>query len=74
MIVTCYEYGCLLYFFIVLQAHVNTQLGVGCHWWFNYPGPLLDAEFEFACLSGYVRLVAFALYWLDSAQPADLTR
>ena len=23
---------------------------VGRHWWFNYPCPLLDAEFEFACL------------------------
>ena len=32
--------------------HVNTQLGVGRHWWFNYPGPLLDAKLEFACLSG----------------------
>ena len=29
--------------------HVNTQLGVGAHWWFNYPGPLLDVELEFAC-------------------------
>ena len=26
--------------------------GVGCHWWFNYLGPLLDVELEFACLSG----------------------
>ena len=26
--------------------------GVGCHWWFNYPGPLLNVELEFACLSG----------------------
>ena len=32
--------------------HVNTQLGVGCHWRFNYPGPLLDVELVFACLSG----------------------
>ena len=31
--------------------HVNTQFGVGRHWWFNYPGPLLDVELEFACLS-----------------------
>ena len=29
--------------------HVNTQLGVGRHWWFNYPCPLLDVELEFAC-------------------------
>ena len=35
-----------------VQFHVSTQLGVGCHWWFNYPGPLLDVELEFACLSG----------------------
>ena len=34
------------------NSHVSTQLGVGCHWWFNYPGPLLDVEFEFTCLSG----------------------
>ena len=33
--------------------HVNiTQLGVGGHWWFNYPGPPLDVELEFACLLG----------------------
>ena len=55
-------------------VHVNTQLGVGHHWWFNYPGPLLNVEFEFACLSGYVRLVALALYCLDSNQPAELPR
>ena len=30
---------------------LHTQVGVECHWWFN-PSPLLDAEFEFACLSG----------------------
>ena len=30
---------------------VNTQFGVGRHWWFNYPGSLLNAKFEFACLS-----------------------
>ena len=29
-----------------------TQLGVWCHWWFNYPGPLLEVELESACLSG----------------------
>ena len=29
--------------------HVNTQLRVGRH---CYPGPLLDVELEFACLSG----------------------
>ena len=27
--------------------HVNTRLGVGHHWWLDYSGPLLDAEFEF---------------------------
>ena len=27
--------------------HVSTQYGVWCHWWFNYPGQLLDIEFEF---------------------------
>ena len=31
--------------------HVNTQLGIGSHWWFNYPDPLLNVELEFACLS-----------------------
>ena len=31
--------------------HVNTQLEVGHHWWFNYPGPLLNVELKFACLS-----------------------
>ena len=35
-----------------LGLTVPMYLGVGHHWWFNYPGPLLDAEFEFACLSG----------------------
>ena len=39
---------------------------------FKYPGPLLYVELEFACLSGEVRLVALALYCLDSAQPAEL--
>ena len=29
-----------------------TQLGVWCHWWFNYPGQLLEVELESACLSG----------------------
>ena len=29
-----------------------TQLGVWCHWWFNYPGPLLEVELESVCLSG----------------------
>ena len=29
------------------QIYVRT-----CHWWFNYPVPLLDVELEFACLSG----------------------
>ena len=38
------------------------------------PGPLFNVEFEFACLSGLVRLVAFALYCLDSTQPAELPR
>ena len=28
--------------------HVNTELGVGRHWWFNYPGPFFDVELEFA--------------------------
>ena len=32
----------------------------------------VHVELEFACLSGYVRLVALALYCLDSAQPAEL--
>ena len=49
--------------------HVSIQLGVEHHWWFNYLGPLLDVELEFACLSGWVRLVALALYCLDSTQP-----
>ena len=29
------------------------------HWWFNYPGPLLDVESESTCLSGQVRPIAF---------------
>ena len=33
------------------NVHVDTQLGVGHYWWFNYPGQLLNVEFEFACLS-----------------------
>ena len=52
--------------------HVNTWLGVGHHWWLDYPGLLLDAEFEVFCLSGYVGLVALAVYCLDSVQPAGL--
>ena len=32
--------------------YVSTQLGVGCHWWFNYPSPLLDVEL--VCL--FIRL------------------
>ena len=35
----------------VRSSHVNTQLGVGRNWWFIYVGPLLNAQFEFACLS-----------------------
>ena len=33
------------------RFRVNTRLGVGRHWWFNDPGPLLDVNFGFACLS-----------------------
>ena len=44
------------------------NLKLGHHWWFNYPGPLLDVELEFACLSGKVRPIALALYCLDSTQ------
>ena len=51
------------------RFHVNTQLGVAGHWWFNYPGSLLDVELEFTCLSGYVRPIALALYCLDSTKP-----
>ena len=36
---------------LTVSMYVDTQLGVGCHWWFNYPGPLIDVELEFACLS-----------------------
>ena len=36
------------------------------HWWFNYPGPLLEVELESACLSGRVRR---PLYSFDSTQP-----
>ena len=39
---------------------LSSQYLVG-YTWFNYPGLLLDVEFEFACLSGYVRLVAHIL-------------
>ena len=28
------------------KFNVKAFVGVGCHWWFNYPGPLLDAEKE----------------------------
>ena len=31
-------------------------------------------ELEFACLSGWVRLVALALHSLDSTQPVNLPR
>ena len=31
---------------ITCSSHVNIQRGVGCHWWFNYLGPLLNVEFE----------------------------
>ena len=40
-----YIYSILIYIAIYMY-------GVGCHWWFNYPGPLLHVELEFACLSG----------------------
>ena len=49
--------------------NVNTQFGVGHHWWFNYPGPLLDVELEFCLLIKLVRSIALALYCLDSTQP-----
>ena len=39
---------------------LSSQYLVG-YTWFNYPGLLLDVEFEFACLSGLVRLVAHIL-------------
>ena len=42
--------------FVVLPffngSRVDTQLEVGCHCWFNYASLLLNAEFEFTCLSG----------------------
>ena len=34
-----------------VQMNVRMHAYV-CHWWFNYPSPLLDVELEFACLSG----------------------
>ena len=37
---------------VAKAACVNTQLGVGRHWWFNYPSSFLNVEFEFACVSG----------------------
>ena len=40
------------FLFIEKSFHVITQLGVWCHWWFNYPGPLLEVELESVCLSG----------------------
>ena len=46
VVLLCYDLG------LTVPVFVNTQLGVGHHWWFNYLGPLLDAEFEFVCLSG----------------------
>ena len=49
-----------------------TELGVGRHWWFKYPGPLLIVELEFACLSGVGYTGALALYCLDLTQPAEL--
>ena len=36
-----------------------------------YPDSDSDVEFEFDYLSGQVRLVALALYCLDSASPAS---
>ena len=51
-----------------VHAHIATTIliGVRCHWWFNYPGPLLEVELESACLSGQVRP---PLYSFDSTQP-----
>ena len=40
-----YIYSILIYIAIYMY-------GVGCHWWFSYPGPLLHVELEFVCLSG----------------------
>ena len=38
----------------VCTCTFGAVLGVGCLWWFNYPGPLLHVELEFTCLSGLV--------------------
>ena len=30
VVLPCFDIG-------LTVSHVNTQLGVGCHWWFNLP-------------------------------------
>ena len=55
-----FEYYYYIYMSVVLpclpclvmynKLHVNIQLGVGCHWWFNYVDLLLSVEFKLACL------------------------
>ena len=39
--------------YVSLRAFMRIlNLELGCHWWFNYSGPLLDVELESTCLSG----------------------
>ena len=54
------------FLFIEKSFHVITQLGVWCHWWFNYPGPLLEVEWSLPVYQDGLRR---PLYSFDSTQP-----
>ena len=47
------ERGFPLCIYIGLRVFMQIlNLGLERQWWFNYPGPLLDVEFESTSLSG----------------------
>ena len=48
----CVCFSSVVYIYIYIYVCKYVHVGVLCHWLFNYPGPLLSAEFEFACSSG----------------------
>ena len=48
-----YMASCIAFFtYEGLREFMQMLNLLGCHWLFNYPGPLLDVELESTCLSG----------------------
>ena len=53
------------------SSHVNTQLGGGHHWWFNFAGSLLDVELSLPVYQ--VRLDWLPLPCITLIRPSQLS-